>query len=86
MITGFTHSAGSELEKAISCYNTIHPAPIWAVAENYRFEPAFVEGKKLMAEIGDVINIHVIIEGSVNSLNPYYSSSWRRDFSVSVTS
>ncbi|GFP97532.1 probable serine/threonine-protein phosphatase 2a regulatory subunit b'' subunit ton2 [Phtheirospermum japonicum] len=81
MITGFTHSAGSELEKAISCYNAINPAPIWAVAENYRFEPAFVEGRKLMAEIGDVINIHVIIEGSMNSSNPYYSSSWRRDFS-----
>ncbi|GFP94421.1 hypothetical protein PHJA_001586500 [Phtheirospermum japonicum] len=73
--------AGSELEKALSCYNAINRAPIWAVAENYRFEPAFVEGRKLMAEIGDVINIHVIIEGSMNSSNPYYSSSWRRDFS-----
>ncbi|GFQ05776.1 probable serine/threonine-protein phosphatase 2a regulatory subunit b'' subunit ton2 [Phtheirospermum japonicum] len=81
MITGFTHSAGSELEKVMLCYNAINPAPIWAVAENYRFEPAFVEGRKLMAEIGDVINIHVIIEGSMNSSNPYYSSSWRRDFS-----
>ncbi|GFP89134.1 probable serine/threonine-protein phosphatase 2a regulatory subunit b'' subunit ton2 [Phtheirospermum japonicum] len=55
--------------------------PIWAVAENYHFEPAFVEGRKLMAEIEDVINIHVIIEGSMNSSNPYYLSSWRRDFS-----
>ncbi|KAL3647619.1 hypothetical protein CASFOL_008587 [Castilleja foliolosa] len=73
-------SSISELEKAISCYNAINPAPIWAVAENYRFEPAFVEGRKLMAEIGDVINIHVIIEGSMTSSNPYYSSSWRRDF------
>ncbi|EYU46307.1 hypothetical protein MIMGU_mgv1a0096473mg, partial [Erythranthe guttata] len=36
-------------------------------------------GKKLMAEIGDIINIHVIIEGSMNSSNPYFSSSWRRD-------
>ncbi|GFP83024.1 actin-related protein 4 [Phtheirospermum japonicum] len=85
MITEFTHSAGSELEKAISCYNAINPAPIWAVSENYRFEPAFVEGRKLMDEIGDVINIDVIIEGSMNSSNPYYSSSWRRDFSAVVT-
>ncbi|GFP88692.1 hypothetical protein PHJA_001012900 [Phtheirospermum japonicum] len=76
------YDSGNELEKAISCYNAINPAPIWAVAENYRFEPAFVEGRKLMAEIGDVINIHVIIEGSMNSSNPYYSSSWRRDFSL----
>ncbi|XP_012830002.1 PREDICTED: uncharacterized protein LOC105951155 [Erythranthe guttata] len=75
----------NELETAISSYNSFNPAPIWAVAENYRFEPAFVEGKKLMAEIGDIINIHVIIEGSMNSSNPYFSSSWRRDLFVSVT-
>ncbi|KAL8547176.1 hypothetical protein ACS0TY_006768 [Phlomoides rotata] len=71
---------GTELEKAISVYSSFNAAPIWAVAENYRFEPAFVEGKKLMAEIGDIINFHVIIEGSMNSSNPYFSSSWRRDF------
>ncbi|KAL1539598.1 hypothetical protein AAHA92_24060 [Salvia divinorum] len=70
----------TELERAISSYASFNPAPIWAVAENYRFEPAFVEGKKLMAEIGDIINIHVIIEGSMNNSNPYYSSSWRRGF------
>ncbi|KAL6563971.1 hypothetical protein OROHE_005211 [Orobanche hederae] len=70
-------ASGTELEKAISCYNSINSAPIWAVAENYRFEPAFVEGRKLMAEIGDIINIHVIIEGSMNSSNPYYATSWR---------
>ncbi|KAL6540783.1 hypothetical protein OROMI_024666 [Orobanche minor] len=33
--------------------------------------------RKLMAEIGDIINIHVIIEGSMNSSNPYYATSWR---------
>ncbi|KAG6403142.1 hypothetical protein SASPL_135359 [Salvia splendens] len=76
----FANEAGTELERAISSYASINPAPIWAVAENYRFEPAFVEGKKLMAEIGDIINIHVIIEGSMNNSNPYYSSSWRRGF------
>ncbi|KAL8529526.1 hypothetical protein ACS0TY_006812 [Phlomoides rotata] len=73
-------ASGTELEKAISVYSSFNAAPIWAVAENYRFEPAFVEGKKLMAEIGDIINFHVIIEGSMNSSNPYFSSSWRRDF------
>ncbi|XP_051118707.1 uncharacterized protein LOC127242963 [Andrographis paniculata] len=70
----------AELETAISKYNSINPAPIWALAENYRFEPAFVEGKKLITEIGDILNIQVIIEGSMNSSNPYFSSSWRRDF------
>ncbi|KAL1832060.1 hypothetical protein ACET3Z_001711 [Daucus carota] len=55
--------------------------PIWAVAENYRFEPAFVESKKLMAEIGDMMSIQVIIEGSMNGSNQYLSSIWRRNFS-----
>lgn len=43
------------------------------------------QSKKMMAEIGDVMNVQVIIEGSMNSSNPYFSSSWRRDFTVSTT-
>lgn len=74
----------SEVETALSCYNSIcanSPVqPIWAVAENYRFEPAFVECQKLMADIGDMMNVQVIVEGSMNSSNPYFSSSWRRNF------
>ncbi|KAK9220872.1 hypothetical protein WN944_009296 [Citrus x changshan-huyou] len=74
----------SEIEKALSRYNSICPdspgQPIWAVAENYRFEPAFVECKKLIAEIGDMMSVQVIVEGSMNSSNPYFSSSWRRNF------
>lgn len=37
----------------------------------------------MIAEIGDMMNIQVIIEGSMNSSNPYFSSSWRRNFFVS---
>uniref|UniRef100_A0A2N9H932 DYW domain-containing protein n=1 Tax=Fagus sylvatica TaxID=28930 RepID=A0A2N9H932_FAGSY len=76
--------ATSELETALSSYKSIcanlSDQPIWAVAENYRFEPAFVESKKLIAEIGDMKSVQVIIEGSMNSSNPYFSSSWRRNF------
>ncbi|KZV56445.1 hypothetical protein F511_08343 [Dorcoceras hygrometricum] len=74
------YSAVSELETAMSCYNSFNVAPIWAIAENYRFEPAFVEGRKLLSEVGDIINVHTIIEGSMNISNPYFSSSWRRSF------
>ncbi|TXG73191.1 hypothetical protein EZV62_001770 [Acer yangbiense] len=74
----------SEIENALSSYNAIcanlSTQPIWAVAENYRFEPAFVECKKLWAEIGDMMSVQVIVEGSMNSSNPYFSSSWRRNF------
>ncbi|OVA06659.1 Oxidoreductase [Macleaya cordata] len=77
--------AVSEAETALShytslCTNNIPHRPIWAVAENYRFEPAFVECKKLMNGIGDMMSVQVIIEGSMNSSNPYFSSSWRRSF------
>ncbi|XP_044506394.1 uncharacterized protein YMR315W-like isoform X1 [Mangifera indica] len=74
----------SEIDKALSGYNSILAnvpgQPIWAVAENYRFEPAFVKAKKLMAEIGDMMSVQVIVEGSMSSSNPYFSSSWRRNF------
>ncbi|XP_048325178.2 dehydrogenase FPY6 isoform X2 [Ziziphus jujuba] len=74
-----------ELENALAHYNSIlthaPSKPIWAVAENYRFEPALVEGKKLISEIGDMMSVQLVIEGSMNSSNPYFSSSWRRNFS-----
>ncbi|GAV69079.1 GFO_IDH_MocA domain-containing protein/GFO_IDH_MocA_C domain-containing protein [Cephalotus follicularis] len=76
--------ATSEIEIAISTYNSIcanlSDQPIWALAENYRFEPAFIEGKKLLADIGDMMSVQVIAEGSINSSNPYFSSAWRRNF------
>ncbi|KAK3129229.1 hypothetical protein QOZ80_6BG0474180 [Eleusine coracana subsp. coracana] len=74
----------TEAEAALSIYNSfqnhVPHKPIWALAENYRFEPAFVESRKLVNDIGDMMNIQVIIEGSMNSSNPYFSSSWRRNF------
>ncbi|KAB2025108.1 hypothetical protein ES319_D06G129300v1 [Gossypium barbadense] len=78
-----------EIETALASYKSVstNPGqPIWAVAENYRFEPAFVESKKLVAGVGDMMNVQVIIEGSMNSSNPYFSSSWRRNFEVSLYS
>ncbi|OMO72296.1 hypothetical protein CCACVL1_17866 [Corchorus capsularis] len=70
----------TDIETALANYNSIctHPGqPIWAVAENYRFEQAFVESKKLMAE--DMINVQVLFEGYMNSSSPFFSSSWRRN-------
>ncbi|KAI5427606.1 hypothetical protein KIW84_032856 [Lathyrus oleraceus] len=76
----------NELETALSTYKSISAdAPgqiIWSVAENYRFEPALIEGKKLIADIGKMMSVQVIVEGSMNSSNPYFSSSWRRSFTI----
>ncbi|KAF6169529.1 hypothetical protein GIB67_042739 [Kingdonia uniflora] len=73
----------TEAKTALTSYESLSAhlphQPIWAVAENYRFEPAFVECKKLMNEIGDMMNVQVIVEGSMNNSNPYFSSSWRRN-------
>ncbi|XP_068643001.1 dehydrogenase FPY6 [Aristolochia californica] len=77
-------STVTDAEIALSTYNSlcaqICPRPIWAVAENYRFEPAFMESKKFVNEIGDMMSVQVIVEGSMNSSNPYFVSSWRRSF------
>ncbi|KAL9678461.1 hypothetical protein QQ045_016305 [Rhodiola kirilowii] len=77
-------TAISELETAFSQYNSIFAEsprrPIWAVAENYRFELIFAESKKLMPYIGEMMSVQVIVEGSMNSSNPYFTSSWRRNF------
>ncbi|KAL6861900.1 hypothetical protein ACP4OV_017600 [Aristida adscensionis] len=79
----------TEAESALSMYNSfpkqLARKPIWALAENYRFEPAFVESRKLINDIGDMMHIQVIIEGSMNSSNPYFSSSWRRNFVFNFT-
>ncbi|KAJ3698324.1 hypothetical protein LUZ61_002029 [Rhynchospora tenuis] len=79
-------AAGSvaEAETALSSYsslNSISPTkPVWALAENYRFEPAFLESSKMVKDIGDMMNIQVIVEGSMDSSNPYFGSTWRRNF------
>ncbi|XP_050919376.1 uncharacterized protein YMR315W [Lathyrus oleraceus] len=76
----------NELETALSTYKSISAdAPgqiIWSVAENYRFEPALIEGKKLIADIGKMMSVQVIVEGSMNNSNPYFSSSWRHSFTL----
>ncbi|PIN18965.1 putative oxidoreductase [Handroanthus impetiginosus] len=73
-----------EVETALSSYNSLSTSlpcrPIWAVAENFRFEPALVEGAKFMADIGDMVNFQIIVEVPMNSSNPYFSTSWRHNF------
>ncbi|XP_024378012.1 dehydrogenase FPY6 isoform X2 [Physcomitrium patens] len=53
--------------------------PIWAVAENYRFEPALIQAGKFVKELGQIMGVQVLIEAPMNSSSPYFSSSWRRE-------
>eukprot|EP00268_Persea_americana_P036990 TRINITY_DN3656_c0_g1_i3.p1 TRINITY_DN3656_c0_g1~~TRINITY_DN3656_c0_g1_i3.p1 ORF type:complete len:101 (+),score=12.28 TRINITY_DN3656_c0_g1_i3:64-366(+) len=43
----------------------------------------YLQSRKLVNDIGDMMSVQVIVEGSMNSSNPYFSSSWRRGFTVS---
>ncbi|XP_051142447.1 uncharacterized protein LOC127259279 isoform X1 [Andrographis paniculata] len=73
-----------EAESALSSYNSLTTSspckPIWAVAENYRFEPAFMECTKLAADIKELINFQILVEVPMNRPNMYTSSKWRHDF------
>ncbi|GAB2218351.1 hypothetical protein Drorol1_Dr00001571 [Drosera rotundifolia] len=70
-------STGLSVYKS-SLYSPSNPL-VWALAENYRFETAFLEGRKLVGELGDLMSVQLIVEGSMNNTNPYFSSSWRRN-------
>ncbi|CAM6116189.1 unnamed protein product [Calypogeia fissa] len=52
-------------------------SPIWAVAENFRFEPAFVEAQEMIKELGTMLFVQVDIEVAMNSGNKYFHSEWR---------
>ncbi|KAL3700352.1 hypothetical protein R1sor_018374 [Riccia sorocarpa] len=58
--------------------------PIWAVAENFRFEPAFYKiigppAQTLIKNLGSMIVVQVNIEVPMNSKSKYFDSEWRRD-------
>lgn len=78
-------SSVSEALEALSVYKSIHansvPAPIWAVAENYRFEPGLAEAARLVKEeAGEMMIVEMIAEAPMNSANPYFSTAWRQAF------
>eukprot|EP00897_Mesotaenium_endlicherianum_P002663 jgi/Mesen1/2424/ME000157S01558 len=54
-------------------------APIWAVAENYRFEPGFIEAARMVREAGQMMMVEVMIEAPMTATSPYFHSQWRRD-------
>lgn len=73
----------ADVRKAWSAYQALATKnvklPIWAVAENYRFEPALIQAGKFVKELGQIMGVQVLIEAPMNSSSPYFSSSWRRD-------
>ncbi len=69
--------------QAMHAYHGMHhEAPIWAVAENYRFEPAFDEAGKLVKSLGTMVAVTVAIEVPMTKSNKYFDCEWRRDPSL----
>ncbi|MCO5548874.1 hypothetical protein L7F22_002336 [Adiantum nelumboides] len=78
-------SSVSEAIKALSIHASLNgvknAGPIWAVAENYRFEPGLAEAARVVKEeIGEMMNVEVIAEAPMNKENPYFSTAWRQEF------
>lgn len=52
----------------------------WNLAENFRFENAFLEAAKHITEIGKVIKLEVAADVPANSSNnKYFKTAWRHD-------
>jgi hypothetical protein len=76
-------AAVAEVRKAWSAYQALATQklklPIWAVAENYRFEPGLIQAARFVKEAGALMAVQVTMEVPMNSSNPYFLSTWRRD-------
>ncbi|KAL3771772.1 hypothetical protein ACHAW5_002386 [Stephanodiscus triporus] len=58
-----------------------HPALVWSVAENYRYEPGIQKAASLVQrrEIGDVIMMNLIVKNPFLHDNPYLNTAWRKN-------
>jgi len=67
-------------EELIKEYRSLVSPPIWSIAENYYYEPNFVEAKRLIQE-GKIGSIRVILVTAINDFNKdnkYYHTAWRQ--------
>ena len=55
-----------------------HPDQVWAVAENWRHEPAFAMAAELLSEIGAPMLCHWVLQNRLTPDNKYYQTDWRR--------
>lgn len=57
-----------------------YPQQAWFVAENWRFEPTFLQARDLINQgaIGKPMFISWVISIRMDETNPYYHTTWRR--------
>ncbi len=58
-----------------------HPDQVWSVAENWRYEAAFLRAADLIraGEIGQPVTCHWVLHTGMNQENRYYNTAWRRE-------
>jgi predicted dehydrogenase len=55
-----------------------HPNQVWSVAENWRYEPAYILARDLLSEIGTPLLCHWVLQTNLTADNKYYQTEWRR--------
>jgi predicted dehydrogenase len=57
-----------------------HVGPVWMVAENWRYEPAFIRAAEIVTagEIGEPVACHWAMYIDMTPNNQYYWTAWRR--------
>ena len=66
--------------EAIATHARAPSGAVWAVGENYRFEPIFAAARGLMREsLGQVTHVDVHAAQRLHSGSPYFHTPWRRD-------
>lgn len=68
--------------ETLATWRGLAKPPIWAVAENFRFEPAMHFARRQVAALGGTRLVLVDIEVPMRRANKYYTSAWRRDPSL----
>eukprot|EP00850_Spirogloea_muscicola_P007886 SM000041S15445 [mRNA] locus=s41:145879:149296:+ [translate_table: standard] len=77
---GATLAAGLEILQAYrNIASSGGPSPIWAVAENFRFETGLAEAGRLVRTMGRLMLVEVNVEVAMNPRNKYFACEWRRD-------
>ena len=58
-----------------------HPALVWSVAENFRYEPGIRKAASLVRrhEVGDVIMVNLTVKNPFPRDNPYLNTAWRKE-------
>ncbi|CAI5518710.1 unnamed protein product [Closterium sp. Naga37s-1] len=73
------HAEASRLSAPLSSSSSSHQAPLWAVGENFRLEPAFDQAREIVSHLGAMLAVQVVAETSLTPSNKYFPSQWRRD-------